>query len=137
MLGHIESYDEKYQSGVVKYQGEYYEFHIDQWTSESPPKVGDDVDFDHEGGKVTDISIVGAYLVEAKPVKRRIVAALLGIVFGAIGLHRIYLGFYVLALAQIAVTFLTGGFGVVWGFLEGVLIFAGHINKDAKGRALI
>jgi hypothetical protein len=24
----------------------------------------------------------------------------------------------------------TGGFGVVWGFCEGVLIITGHITKD-------
>lgn len=136
MLGHIESYDEKYQTGVVKYDGEFYEFHLDQWSSESLPNVGDDVDFDHEEGKVTDIGLVGAYLVESKPVKRRIVAALLGIVLGAIGAHRFYLGFYALGVLQIVVTFLTGGFGVMWGFIEGVLIFTGHMDKDAKGRHL-
>jgi TM2 domain-containing membrane protein YozV len=136
MLGHIESYDEACQTGVVKYEDQYYEFHIDQWTSEAPPKVGDDIDFDHEDGKVTDISLVGAYLKETKPVKRRIVAALLGIVFGALGVHRIYLGFYGIAAAQIAVTLITGGYGVLWGFTEGVLIFFGQIHKDAKGRYL-
>jgi len=136
MLGHIESYDEDCQTGVIKYGEEYYEFHIDQWTSEAPPKIGDDVDFDQEDGQVIDVSLVGAYLMESKPVKSRMLAALLGIVFGAIGLHRIYLGFYGIALAQIIVTFLTGGFGVVWGFVEGALIFTGNIYKDAKGRHL-
>jgi TM2 domain-containing membrane protein YozV len=136
MLGHIESYDEDCQTGVIKYEEEYYEFHIDQWTSEAPPKIGDDVDFDQEDGQVIDVSLVGAYLMEAKPVKSQKLAAFLGIVFGAIGLHRIYLGFYGIALAQIIVTYLTGGFGVVWGFIDGVLIFTGHIYKDAKGRHL-
>jgi len=60
----------------------------------------------------------------------------LGVLFGAIGLHRFYLGFWWLGLGQIIVTFVTGGFGVMWGFIEGVLIFTGHINKDAKGRLL-
>lgn len=136
MLGHIESYDERCQTGVIKYGEEFYEFHIDHWTSEAPPKAGDDVDFDQEDGQVIDVSLVGAYLMEAKPVKSQMLAAFLGIVFGAIGLHRIYLGFYGIALAQIIVTFLTGGFGVVWGFVEGALIFTGHIYKDAKGRHL-
>lgn len=136
MLARIESYDEKYQTGVIKYEGEFYEFHLDQWTSNEPPKAGDDVDFDHEGGQVTEVSLVGAYLKEMKPVKSRILASLLGIVFGAIGLHRFYLGFYGIGLAQIVVTFLTGGYGVMWGFIEGILIFLGHIPKDAKGRFL-
>ena len=81
MLGHIESYDERCQTGVVKYQDEFFEFHVDQWTSEALPKKGDDVDFDHEDGKIIDISLVGAYLVEAKPVKSQKLAAFLGIVF--------------------------------------------------------
>lgn len=136
MLGHIESYDERCQTGVIKYNGNFYEFHIDQWTAESAPKVGDDVDFDHEEDKVTEVGPVGAYLVEAKPVKSQMLAAFLGIVFGAIGLHRFYLGFYGLGIAQIIVTLVTGGFGVVWGFVEGALIFTGHIYKDAKGRHL-
>ncbi len=136
MLGHIESYDEKCQTGVIKYEGRFYEFHLDQWTSETPPKTGDDVDFDQEDDKVTDVSLVGAYLMEAKPVKSRMVAALLGIAFGAIGLHRIYLGYYFIGIAQAALTLASGGFGVMWGFIEGVLIFTGHIYKDAKGRHL-
>ncbi len=136
MLGHIESYDERCQTGVVKHDSEFYEFHLDQWTSQQPPNVGDDVDFDHEHGEVTEIAPVGAYLVDGQPTKSHIIAALLGIVFGAIGLHRFYLGFWAIGLTQIAVTYLTGGFGVMWGFIEGVLIFTGHIQKDAKGRYL-
>jgi TM2 domain-containing membrane protein YozV len=136
MLGHIESYDERCQTGVVRCEGKFYEFHLDQWTSPEQPKVNDDVDFDHEHGEVTEIGPVGAYLSNTRPVKNHIVAALLGIIFGAIGLHRIYLGFWGLGITQILVTYLTGGFGVVWGFIEGVLIFTGHINKDAKGRML-
>ncbi|WAR45084.1 TM2 domain-containing protein [Methylomonas rapida] len=136
MLGHLESYDERCQTGVVKHDGKFYEFHLDQWTSQQPPKEGDDVDFVEENGEITEIGPVGAYLVDSQPVKSRIVAALLGVVLGAIGLHRMYLGFWGLGITQIIVTFITGGFGVVWGFIEGVLIFTGHINKDAKGRFL-
>jgi len=136
MLGHIESYDERCQTGVVKYEDKFYEFHIDQWTAEDPPNQGDDVDFDLEEGEITEIGPVGAYLVDTQPVKRRILAGLLGLIFGAVGLHRIYLGFWGLGITQIIVTYLTGGFGVVWGFIEGVLILTGHIHKDAKGRYL-
>lgn len=136
MLGHIESYDERCQTGVIKSQDLFYEFHIDQWSASQPPQVGDDVDFDHENNEVTEVSPVGAYLVELQPVKHHLIAALLGITFGALGGHRFYLGFWGLGITQIIVTFITGGFGVVWGFIEGVLIFTGHINKDAKGRHL-
>lgn len=136
MLGHIESYDERCQTGIVKHEGSFYEFHIDQWSSQQPPNVGDDVDFDLENGEVSEIGPVGAYLVDSRPVKSRMIAALLGVLFGAIGFHRFYLGFWGLGVTQLLVTYLTGGFGVVWGFIEGVLLFTGHIHKDAKGRLL-
>lgn len=136
MLGRITSFDDNTQTGVINYQGGFYEFHLDQWSSESVPKVGDDVDFDHEEGKVTDVGLVGAYLSGIQPVKSQKLAGILGLVFGAIGLHRIYLGFWGLGIAQAVITVVTGGFGVVWGFCEGVLIITGHITKDAKGRPL-
>lgn len=136
MLGHIESFNENTQTGVIKYEHAFYEFHIDQWTAEASPKVGDDVDFDHENERVTEVSPVGAYLYETRPVKGRILAGLLGIVFGAVGLHRMYLGFWGIGIAQLLITFITGGFGVVWGLADAVLILTGHIYKDAKGRPL-
>ena len=137
MIGHIESYDDKIQTGIIKHEETFYEFYIDQWELESSPQAGDDVDFDiDEDGKVIDVAPVGAYLRETKPVKRKWIAALLGILLGAIGLHRIYLGFYGLGIAQILVTFITGGYGVMWGFIEGILLMTGHIHKDAKGRFL-
>ncbi|WP_031433902.1 TM2 domain-containing protein [Methylomarinum vadi] len=137
MIGHIESYDNKIQTGIIKFEDKFYEFYIDQWELESPPQPGDDVDFDiDEEGKVIDVSPVGAYLRDTKPVKRKWVAVVLGLLFGAVGLHRIYLGFYGLGIAQILVTLITGGYGVMWGFIEGVLLMTGHIYKDAKGRFL-
>ncbi len=136
MIGHIESYDKDIQTGIIKFEDKFYEFYIDQWTADSDPQVGDDVDFDMEDGKVIDVDLVGAYLKDTQPVKRKWIAAVLGLIFGAIGLHRIYLGFYGLGVAQILVTLITGGYGVVWGFVEGVLLSTGHIYKDAKGRLL-
>lgn len=137
MIGHIESYDEKIQTGIIKFEDKFYEFYIDQWTSDSTPQKGDDVDFDmDDDGNVIDVSPVGAYLHDTRPVKNRKLAAVLGLLFGAIGLHRIYLGFYGIGIAQILLTLITGGYGVMWGFIEGVLLMTGHIYKDAKGRHL-
>ncbi len=137
MIGHIESFNEDTQTGVIKYQDQYFEFHLDQWKNASPPQAGDDVDFDEQDGKVTEVEPVSAYLKPAlQPVKKRRIAATLGFLGGAIGLHRFYLGFYNIALAQILVTYLSGGYGVMWGFIEAVLITTGHIYKDAKGRPL-
>jgi TM2 domain-containing membrane protein YozV len=137
MIGHIESYDEERQTGAIKFEDKFYEFHLDDWDSDVSPKIGDDVDFMPENdGRATSVGPVGAYLHDRKAVKNHYVAATLGLLFGAIGLHRLYLGFYGLAIAQMAVTYVTGGFGVVWGFVEGVLLLGGQINKDAKKRPL-
>lgn len=138
MLGQVQSYDERCQTGVVKVQGKdlFYEFHIDQWNCQSQPSTSDAVDFELEEGKVIDIGPVGAYLTDLQAKKGRIVAGLLGVFLGFAGAHRFYLGFWGFGVAQILVTLVTAGYGVMWGFLEGVLILTGHINKDAKGRPL-
>jgi TM2 domain-containing membrane protein YozV len=136
MIGHIESYDPDSQTGVVKSEEKPYTFHLDDWVAQVPPDQGDDVNFDAEGTTARKINLVGAYLAPPKAVKYKYVAAVLALFLGFTGLHRFYLGFYWLGLAQLAVTAATVGYGALWGFVEAVLIFAGHINKDAKGRPL-
>ena len=68
--------------------------------------------------------------------KSRVVAGLLGIFFGGIGVHNFYLGFNNKAIIQILVSFLTCGFGSIWGFIEGIMILCGSINEDSNGVAL-
>jgi TM2 domain-containing membrane protein YozV len=137
MIGHIESYDDERQTGAIKCEDEFYEFHIDDWTAEEEPKIGDDVDFvPEDDGSATNVGPLGKYIKDMRPVKNHYIAGALGILLGALGLHRIYLGFYGIAIAQIIVTYITGGFGVMWGFIEGILLFGGQIHKDAKGRPL-
>ena len=145
MLGHIESYDDERQTGAIKCDDEFYEFHIDDWTSEEEPKIGNDVDFiPEEDGSATDVGPVGAYIKDIRPVKNHYVAAFLGIFFGFLGLHRIYLGFYPIAILQISLTFspyfgipfFGFQYGFMWGFIEGCLLIGGLMNKDAKGRPL-
>jgi TM2 domain-containing membrane protein YozV len=101
-----------------------------------PPDPDDDVNFDAEGTIARNINLVGAYLAPPKAVKYKYVAALMALFLGFTGLHRFYLGFYKIGFAQLAVTAATVGYGALWGFIEAVLLFAGHINKDAKGRPL-
>ncbi|HAS08102.1 MAG TPA: hypothetical protein DCR52_02330, partial [Actinobacteria bacterium] len=50
------------------------------------------------------------------------VAGILGILIGGLGIHRFYLGYIGIGIAQIVVTLLTFGFGAIWGFIEGILI---------------
>jgi TM2 domain-containing membrane protein YozV len=54
-----------------------------------------------------------------------------------LGIHRFYLGYIGIGIAQIVVTLLTFGLGAVWGFIEGILILVGSgITRDAQGRPL-
>ena len=136
MIGHIESYDPESQTGVIKSEEKPYTFHLDDWVAQVPPDQGDDVNFDAEGTIARKINLVGAYLAPPKAVKYKHVATALALFLGFTGLHRFYLGFYWLGLAQLVLTVATVGYGALWGFVEAILLFAGHINKDAKGRPL-
>jgi hypothetical protein len=69
--------------------------------------------------------------------KSKMAAGLLGIFLGGFGIHRFYLGYVGIGIAQIAVTVVTCGAGALWGFIEGILILAGTtITTDAKGEPL-
>jgi TM2 domain-containing membrane protein YozV len=136
MIGHIENYDPDNQTGVIKSEDKLYDFHLNDWTAEVPPEPGDEVRFDATDAVAKNINLAGAFLDKPKAVKYKYLAGILGLVLGGAGVHRLYLGYYGIALAQLAVTVLTAGYGLLWGFVEGVLILAGHLDKDAQGRPL-
>jgi TM2 domain-containing membrane protein YozV len=82
--------------------------------------------------------------VPPNPLKSKLVAGLLGIFVGGLGIHRFYLGYNTIGIIQILVT-VVGGIvtcgigaigGAIWGLVEGILILTGSINKDAQGRPL-
>lgn len=68
--------------------------------------------------------------------KSKLVAGLLGILLGSLGVHNFYLGYTGKAVAQLLITFLTCGAGAtitgIWGLIEGILILTGSIDKDAN-----
>lgn len=68
--------------------------------------------------------------------KSKMAAGLLGIFLGSLGVHRFYLGYVGIGIAQIIVSIVTCGIGSIWGLIEGILILTGSINKDAMGRDL-
>ena len=69
--------------------------------------------------------------------KSKLVAGLLGIFIGYLGIHRFYLGYVGIGVAQIIVTICTCGIGGLWGFIAGILILVGSaITTDAEGRPL-
>ena len=76
------------------------------------------------------------YQPSGEAIKSKLAAGLLGIFVGELGIHRFYLGYIGIGIIQIVVTLITFGIGGLWGFIEGILILAGTINKDAQGRPL-
>ena len=136
MIGHIETFDPDNQTGTIKNETEIYTFHLDDWAAQVPPDIGDDVNFENDGTTAKKVDLVGAYLTPPKAVKRKYVAVALALLLGFTGMHRFYLGYYKMGLAQLALTAVTVGYGALWGFIEAILLLAGHLNKDAKGRPL-
>jgi TM2 domain-containing membrane protein YozV len=72
--------------------------------------------------------------------KQKLVAALLGIFLGWLGVHRFYLGYNTIGAVQLAlglIGFFTCGVTTfaawVWGIVDGVMILTGSIRTDATG----
>lgn len=73
--------------------------------------------------------------------KSKIVAGILGILLGGLGIHNFYLGFTKKALAQLLITVLSFGFlswvSAIWGLVEGILILVSKYgeqwHRDAAG----
>jgi len=69
--------------------------------------------------------------------KSKLVAAVLSVLFGMIGLGRFYLGYTKIGILQIIASACTGGVGgSLWGILDAILIFVGKISVDGKGKSL-
>jgi TM2 domain-containing membrane protein YozV len=69
--------------------------------------------------------------------RSRLAAGVLGVVLGGLGVHRFYLGYVGIGVAQIVVTVCTAGVGAIWGFIEGILILVGStITTDFEGKPL-
>jgi len=63
--------------------------------------------------------------------KSRVVAGLLGLFFGPLGIHRFYLGYPLVGILML----LTGGGCFVWSFIDTILVFCGTV-PDGDGRRL-
>ena len=82
--------------------------------------------------------------------KSKLAAGLLGIFLGGLGIHRFYLGYTNIGIAQLATDVIgwillpfTCGISLifilaahVWGLVDGVMILTGSINTDAQGKPL-
>lgn len=80
------------------------------------------------------------YKIKQESNKSKLVAGLLGILFGSLGVHNFYLGYTGKGIAQLLLTLLSFGLlfivSYVWGLVEGIMILTGSIETDAKGNEL-
>ncbi len=79
--------------------------------------------------------------------KSKLTAGLLGIFLGWLGIHRFYLGYQNIAIAQLAVGLIglflspfTCGLillaAAIWGIIDGVMILTGSLATDGQGNPL-
>jgi len=67
--------------------------------------------------------------------KSKIVAGILQILLGGFGVGRFYMGDVKIGVIQLVVTFVTCGFGAIWGLIDGILILVNG-GVDGQGRPL-
>ena len=93
----------------------------------------------HCGYELQDVAVVCTRCgAPVKPVvgtnqKSKLVAGLLGIFLGWLGIHNFYLGYNTKGVIQLILTVASCGVSWIWGFVEGILIICGNINVDASG----
>jgi TM2 domain-containing membrane protein YozV len=63
----------------------------------------------------------GAVVADSEVSSKKMVAGILGILLGGLGVHRFYLGDTTGGLIRIAVTVITCGFGSIIGLIEGII----------------
>lgn len=141
MIGVIKDYDTEAQTGSISNGKEVFQFGVDDWIAGAPPEQGDHVKFDLSGVNPYNIDLYAATLDKGDAVKRKYLAIFLAFIFGMVGGHRLYLGYYRIAITQIivsAVLVVAGApaYAFLWGFVDAILILGGHIDKDALGRPL-
>lgn len=68
--------------------------------------------------------------------KQKMIAGLLQLLLGGFAVGRFYTGHTGLAIAQIAVVWLTCGFGAIWPLIDGIMLLVGDNQTDAQGRPL-
>lgn len=72
--------------------------------------------------------------------KSKVVAGVLGILLGTLGIHNFYLGKTKIALIQLLVSVISFGTLAwaigIWGLVEGILILVGHENYRTDGKGI-
>lgn len=65
--------------------------------------------------------------------KNRVLAGILNIVLP--GLGRMYLGYSMIGVIQFVLIFT--GIGILWAFIDGLLMLTGNVKEDGYGRELV
>lgn len=75
----------------------------------------------------------GYHNVMAKP-KSKLIAGLLAIVLGSMGIHDFYLGYTRKGVTHLLMwVFFLGWFSELWALVEALFIFTGKTSEDANG----
>ncbi len=92
MRGRVLGFDGNYGQGHISGEdGQRYPFSIGDWNQPRPPQSGELVDFQAEEGKAVGVyRIAGGSALSGE--KNKIVAALLALFLGGLGIHKFYLG---------------------------------------------
>ena len=102
--------------------------------------IGENVSYCPSCGAKTGIGTTSTYVTENA--KSRVVAGVLALFFGGLGIHNFYLGYHDKAVAQlllstIGLIILIGPLiAEVWAFIEAIQLFTGNIRYDANGELL-
>ena len=76
----------------------------------------------------------GLTVAPAADAKSKLVAGLLAIFLGGLGIHNFYLGYTGKAIAQLILS--CTGISAIWALIEGIMILCGNIKVDGKGNPL-
>ncbi len=114
MKGQILDFSVQENSGIISGTDDLrYHFDGSDWKGERPPSRGMTVDFEANGDHAKNVYL--ALGATTSGTKNNMVAGLLGIFLGGIGIHKFYLGFTGPVLVYLLVN--TIGFAVTWLFL--------------------
>lgn len=76
----------------------------------------------------------GLAVAPAADAKSKLVAGLLGLFLGGLGIHNFYLGYTGKAVAQLLLS--CTGISSIWALIEAIMILCGKITVDGKGNPL-
>jgi hypothetical protein len=120
------------QSSQQPYQEPYQQSYQQSYQQQPPPVAGQGMPYANPAAPYGVHPVTGAPYSD----KSKLVAGLLQIFLGGLGIGRFYIGDTKIAVWQIVVTVLTCGIGSIWGLIDGIIILATDNVSDAQGRPL-